>query len=79
MQTEQIPPHQRVYRHDIRLQQCVESVAVSIVSSTVQLMMEDVDVYRSCDLLGHFQDLNVEHAPFAIDKLLSRSCGGDQT
>ena len=44
-----------------------------------QLMMEDVKVCRSCDLLEHFHHLDVEHASLAIDKLLSHSCGRDQT
>ena len=42
-------------------------------------MMEDVNVCRSCDLLEHFRHLDVEHAPLAIDKLSSHSCGRDQT
>ena len=52
---------------------CVESVAVSIVFSSAQPMMEDVNVCRSCDLLEHFHHLGVEHAPLAIDKLLSHT------
>ena len=65
--------------HGIRLHRCVESVAVSIVFSSAQLMMEDVNVCRSCDLPEHFHYPDVEHALLAIDKLLSHSCGRDQT
>ena len=50
-----------------------------IVFSSAQLMMEDVNVCRSCDLPEHFHHPDVEHAPLAIDKLLSHSCGRDQT
>ena len=56
---------------------CVESVAVSIVFSSAQPMMEDV--CRSCDLLGHFHHFDVQHALLAIDNLLSHNCGRDQT
>ena len=75
-----MPPQQRtVDHHGVRLHRCVESVAVSIVFCSAQLMLEDVNVCRSCDLLDHFHHLDVEHAPLAIDKLLSHTCGRDQT
>ena len=51
----------------------------TVVFSSAQVMMEDVNVCRSCDHLEHFHHLDVEHAPLAIDKLLSHSCGRDQT
>ena len=73
------PQQRAAMNHDIRWHRCVGSVAVSIVFSIAQLMMEDVDVYRSCDLLDHFHQLGIEHAPLAIDELLSHNLSPDQT
>mmetsp|Transcript_46140 Transcript_46140/g.122298 ORF Transcript_46140/g.122298 Transcript_46140/m.122298 type:complete len:237 (-) Transcript_46140:53-763(-) len=54
-----VPRRIAVDSQGIRLHRCVKSVAVSVVSGSAHLVMEDVHVCRACDPLEHLSHLSI--------------------